>query len=157
MNTLEDLAQENKELRNGINLLEAELQFLRTHPTILQGIKGETLLATLTGGAISKYAESHDISLPGKATIEVEFSKLNTPVKCAKTRCWNWSKILGWKDKGKDFDFMLLIGEKDPRYLDQYIDSSPEPKPYPARFCRTGEIRRVTKRGGKPPYPRRPE
>lgn len=125
MEISEKLSQENSELRARVEILESELVFLRTHPSILQGLKGETLVASLTGGAITEFAAEHDIKLGNNVTIEVKFSKLNTPTKGAKTRRWNWSKLLGWKDKGKDFDLMLLIGEKDPRYSDQYLDSSP--------------------------------
>lgn len=124
-NNYKDLRQQNSDLRARIKILETELEFLRTHPSIMQGIKGETLVASLTGGIITEYAAKHDINLANEATIEVKFSKLNTPVKGAKTRRWNWSKLLGQNDVGKGFDFLLLIGEKDPRYLDQYLDASP--------------------------------
>jgi len=117
--------KEIEELKHKIKQLEDELTFLKTHPAIMQGIKGETLVASLTGGEITTYASEHDIEINGKVTIEVKYSKLNTPVKNSKTRRWNWSKILGWKDKGKNFDFILLIGEKDPRFTEQYLDTSP--------------------------------
>ena len=32
---------------------------------------------------------------------------------------------MGWLDKGKDYHYLLLIGEKDPRYTDQYPDDTP--------------------------------
>lgn len=105
--------------------LEKEVAFLRTNPVFVQGLKGETLVATLTGGTLTSFAESHDVLTSSNAKVEVKFSKLNTPYKGAKMRRWNWSKPLGWKDKGKDFDFLLLVGEKDWNYADQYPDDGP--------------------------------
>jgi hypothetical protein len=114
------------ELEARIAELEAELRFLKTHPTIAQGIKGETLVAKLTGGAITAYAADHDVAVQGTATVEVKFSKINSPYEGAITQRWNWSKLLGWQDKGKGYDFLLLIGDKDPRFLSQYPnDGSP--------------------------------
>lgn len=101
------------------------MDFLKLHPTISQGIKGETLVAQLTGGVVTSYAESYDIHTINGLRVEVKFSKLNQPMKVAPTRRWNWSKPLGWLDKGKDYHYLLLIGEKDPRYFDQYPDSTP--------------------------------
>ena len=40
------------------------------------------------------------------------------------TRRWSWSKPLGYRDKGKDYDYLILIGEKDNRFPDQYLDTS---------------------------------
>lgn len=120
-----DIEEENSLLKKRISVLESEIAFLRTHPSIMQGIKGETLIAKLTGGSISTYAESHDVKIGDSIKIEVKFSKLNTPNRVASTKRWNWSKPLGWMDKGKDFSFLLLIGEKDERFLDQYLDDAP--------------------------------
>lgn len=105
--------------------MESEVAFLKTHPVFLQGLKGESLVATLTGGELTSFAAKHDVVLTGNVKLEVKFSKLNTPVPGSTTRRWNWSKPLGWKDKGKDYDFLLLVGDKDMRYPDQYEDSSP--------------------------------
>lgn len=115
---IHELESENARLRN-------ELEFLKIHPSMAQGIKGETLIAQLIGGALSFYAESYDVSISGGLRIEVKYSKLNQPMKVASTRRWNWSKPLGWLDKGKDYHYLLLIGEKDTRYLDDYPDKTP--------------------------------
>ena len=96
--------------------LEKELLFLKTHPTLSQGMKGETLVAQLTGGTLTKFAEKFDVMLSNAITIEVKFSKLNTPTPGSSTRRWNWSKPLGWRDKGKSFDFLLLIGDEIHRF-----------------------------------------
>ncbi|WP_213308656.1 hypothetical protein [Paraburkholderia sacchari] len=120
-----DIEQELETLRARIAFLEGEVEFLRTHPTIAQGIKGETLIVDVTNGVLGAYADAHDITVGGKTKIEVKFSKLNTPVPGSTTRRWNWSKPLGWKDKGKDYDFLLLIGEKDQRFEDQYYAGAP--------------------------------
>lgn len=105
--------------------LKGELDFLKVHPTIAQGIKGETLIAQLVGGSVTSYSESYDVCTSTGVRIEVKYSKLNQPMKVAPTRRWNWSKPLGWLDNGKDYHYLLLIGEKDSRYFDQYPDTTP--------------------------------
>jgi hypothetical protein len=32
---------------------------------------------------------------------------------------------LGWKDKGKEYDYLVLVGEKDNRFPGQYLDTAP--------------------------------
>jgi len=123
--TLASLRAENESLRQRVTRLEREVHFLRTHHVFAQGLKGETLVATLTGGLLSSFAEKYDVKIGGEVTIEVKFSKLNAPVPGRSTRRWNWSKPLGYKDKGKTFDFLVLIGEKDDRFPNQYLDDSP--------------------------------
>ncbi|PKO87453.1 MAG: hypothetical protein CVU18_10640 [Betaproteobacteria bacterium HGW-Betaproteobacteria-12] len=115
---LVDLELENARLKE-------ELEFLKTHPSIAQGIKGETLIATLVDGRLTAYSQSYDIATADGLRIEVKYSKLNQPMKSSPTRRWNWSKPLGWLDKGKDYHFLLLVGEKDPRYLLNYPDQTP--------------------------------
>ena len=111
------------ELKN--SKLRSELDFLKLHPAIAQGIKGETLVLQLVEGAITSYSASYDICTTAGLRIEVKYSKLNRPMKVAPTLRWNWSKPLGWLDKGKDYHYLLLVGEKDPRYLEQYPDRTP--------------------------------
>ena len=143
MQELEDLSLENLFLKRRVAQLENEVAFLRTHSVFLQGLKGETLVATLTGGELTSFAAEHDIVANGNVKIEVKFSKLNKPVAGSSTRRWNWSKPLGWKDKGKVFDFLLLVGDKDMRYPDQYKDISPYiffliPKAHILSICTSG-------------------
>jgi hypothetical protein len=58
--------------------------------------------------------------------IEVKLSKLNVPSKAApSTKRWTWAKPLGWLDKAKTYDYLILLGEKDVRYEEQYLDDSP--------------------------------
>ena len=102
-----------------------EIEFLKTHTSIAQGIRGETLISRAIGTATTSYAAAYDMETDDGKRIEIKFSKLNQPSKTASTRRWNWSKPLGWLDKGKDYDFLLLIGEKDDRFSDQSIDSTP--------------------------------
>jgi len=115
---LQELQAENERLR-------AELSFLKLHPTISQGLRGETLVLQLVEGVSTSYAASYDIRTSTGLKIEVKYSKLNQPMKVAPTMRWNWSKPLGWLDKGKDYHFLLLIGEKDHRYSEQYLDCTP--------------------------------
>ena len=143
MSNLDDLAAENSDLKHRVAQLENEVAFLRTHPVFVQGLKGETLIASLTGGELSSFAAQHDVVVSGNIKIEVKFSKLNTPVLGSATRRWNWSKPLGWKDKGKTYDFLLLVGDKDIRFPGQYKDKSPYvfflvPRADVPRVCTSG-------------------
>lgn len=115
---LQELESENERLRE-------ELSFLKLHPTISRGLRGEALILRLVEGESTSYAASYDIRTADGLKIEVKYSKLNQPMKLAPTLRWNWSKPLGWLDKGKDYHFLLLIGEKDTRYLKQYLDNTP--------------------------------
>lgn len=120
----EQLVLENEILKKQVFELKKELEFLKLHPVFAQGLKGERLIAEMTGGTLTDFSASHDVETPNGSKIEVKFSKLNSPSN-SRTRRWNWSKPLGWKDKGKDFDYLLLVGDKDHRFESQYPDSSP--------------------------------
>lgn len=119
------LEEENKILRSRVESLERELAFLKTHTSIAQGMRGESLILDLTGGAIGSYASQHDVTLRDGTKVEVKFSKLNKPNLKASTKRWSWSKPLGWKDKGKSYDLLLLVGQKDERFKEHNIDDSP--------------------------------
>ena len=121
---LKQLEEENRELTQTSAGLKAELDFLKKHPVVLAGIKGEKLVCDLVGGKLTPFAASFDL-IAGKHKIEVKYSNLGIAVHGSATRRWSWSKPLGWKDKGKDYDYLILIGEKDNRFPDQYLDTTP--------------------------------
>ena len=121
----EKLRQRIIELEQENIRMMSELEFLKTHSSMMQGIKGETLVARLIDGKLTSFSESYDVATSTGLRIEVKFSKLNRPMKNSPTRRWNWSKPLGWLDKGKDYHYLLLIGEKDERYLADGLDSTP--------------------------------
>lgn len=73
-----ELELENAKLKN-------ELDFLKTHPTITQGIKGETLVAKLVGGSATSYSDSYDVTTSTGLRIEVKYRKLNQPMKSSHT------------------------------------------------------------------------
>jgi hypothetical protein len=123
--------------RSDSELLRKELDFLKTFPTLAQGIKGETLVAQLAGGVITGYAESHDVTVHNGARLEVKYSHLNRPGR-SKTRRWGWSSLLG-KQNRKEYDFLVLIGEKDPRYEAQY----PGDLPYVFFLVPRGEVKKI--------------
>jgi len=125
MPEIDELLAENAALRERIGHLEREIEHLRLHPTIASGFRGETLVAQLTEGTLTPYAEQHDLLVGSQVKIEVKFSKLNTPNLTSNTRRWNWGKPLGLFDQGKEFDFLVLVGEKDWNFPEQYLDSEP--------------------------------
>lgn len=124
-NEIGALKNENSALRIERDKLVKELTFLRTFPSILQGLKGEELVCKLSHGLSTKYAEKYDVILSNEVKIEVKYSKLHIPVSTHSTKRWTWSKPLGSFDKGKDYDLLILIGERDDRFEDQYLDDSP--------------------------------
>lgn len=97
-------------LQDRIQQLERKVEFLRTHPTIAQGMKGERFICRLTQGIATQLNASFDVETQAGIKLEVKFSKLHSPAKsAADTRRWTWSKPLGWLDKGKDYDFLVLV------------------------------------------------
>lgn len=104
------------ELENA--LLRKEVDFFRRTPTLAQGLKGETLIAKLTEGVRTGYKDPHDVTVKSGARLEVKYSHINTPNKSA-TRRWNWHSVLGMSNN-KRYDYLVLVGEKDPRHDDQY-------------------------------------
>ena len=68
-------------------LLKDEVEFFRRTPTLPQGLKGETLIADLTGGVRTGYKDPHDLTLKSGDRIEVKYSHLNVP-NSSKTRRW---------------------------------------------------------------------
>ncbi len=121
---LQKLQNENRVLRETNDALKIELDFLKLHPVFAAGIRGEALICNLLNGKLTSYAESFDVTA-GDSKLEVKYSALGTPVKGSPTLRWSWSKVLGWKDKGKNYDFLVLVGEKDRRFPDQYKDDTP--------------------------------
>jgi len=124
MKSSEELTARIQELEARVHHLEREVEFLRLHPKLAQGMKGERFICEITGGVATKLNAQFDITIQGCLKLEVKFSKLNTP-STQSTRRWTWSKPMGWLDKGKDYDFLLLVGEKDYRFGAQYLDDSP--------------------------------
>lgn len=119
------LLLETQSLTARIAELEREVQFLRTHDTIAQGMRGESLVSALAGGELTAYRTGFDVLVGGKTKVEVKFSNLRTPVAGSPTRRWQWFKPLGERDYGKDYDLLLLLGDKDDRFANQYLDTSP--------------------------------
>ena len=73
-------------------LLKQERDFFRQTPTLAQGLKGETLIAQLTGGILTGYKDPHDVTVKSGDRLEVKYSHLNVPGN-SKTRRWNWHSV----------------------------------------------------------------
>jgi hypothetical protein len=116
-----DLISENAALQARIKELESQLQFLTSHRTLATGISGETLVSKIIDGNVTSYAAPFDILDKSGQRIEVKYAKLNSTAGGTKTKRWAWGKIFG-EGGVKDFDFLLLIGEKDQRWASFYKD-----------------------------------
>ena len=74
--------------------LKKEVEFFRRTLTLAQGLKGETLIANLTGGVRTGYKDPHDVTIKSGDRLEVKYSHVNVPGR-SKTKRWNWHSVLG--------------------------------------------------------------
>lgn len=120
---LEHLRAENEALKERIAHLEKQICQLETHQTLYAGARGESIISKMVGGEITAYNAGHDIEIGGSKglRLEVKMASLNRPVKHSGTLRWAWSKILG-ESGDKEYDWLILIGKKDDRYIDHYPD-----------------------------------
>jgi len=100
-------------------VLLREIEFLLAHPSMVEGLKGERLIAELTGGELTQYAEEHDVTISGRVQLEVKMSRAHHPNKKARTMRWAWSKPRGGQRR-KRYDYLVLVGEKVPGSTDEY-------------------------------------
>jgi hypothetical protein len=117
-----ELAAENKRLSNENVQLRNQLEFLTTCPSIAQGLQGERLVANLTGGVLTGYADSHDIVVKSGERLEVK--KARVRVEANGYKRWIWHSPLGRRST-KDYEWLVLIGDKDADYADQYPPELP--------------------------------
>lgn len=108
----------NQRLKTENERLKSELEYLKTYPSIAQGLKGEKIIARLTGGVLTGFSDPHDVQVKNGDRIEVKMSRVNVQ-KNTKTRRWSWADPLGRRDT-KDYDWLVLIGEKDLEHEHQY-------------------------------------
>lgn len=120
---LEELEQENAELRKQIAFLEQKVAFFTNHKTLAAGISGETLISQLVDGVVTSYAASYDVVDRSGRLIEVKYSRLNTAAKTSGTQRWAWGKIFG-EGGAKKFDYLILVGDRDDRWKEFYKDKS---------------------------------
>jgi len=112
-------------LRNQNKLLKLELLFhnLIAHQTMITGVSGEMIIATAIEGQLASYGAGYDIRKNG-IKIEVKTSGLRKHSRFSLSLRWSWNKILGENGR-KDYDYLILVGKKDPRYSAWYKDNVP--------------------------------
>lgn len=116
------LQRENSALRSKVKELEERVTFLTTHAALRAGIVGEQLISQIVDGVRTSYAAQHDIVGKDGSRIEVKYARLNCADPGAtSTKRWPWGKIFG-EGGDKDYDFLVLIGERDERYARLYKD-----------------------------------
>lgn len=106
--------------------LREKIEYLESHPSIAAGMQGEKLILDCIGGELTEYAAPYDLELVGGIRIEIKRSRLG-PVskKAPNTLRWAWSNLLGSSSKGKRYDYLLLIGDRDYRYKSCYLVDAP--------------------------------
>jgi len=119
------LHAENAILRAEIHILKGRLTLLDTHQSLAKGMCGESLVANWITGSVTTHNAAHDVeTAEGLVRLEVKYSGLNVAVRSREqggreTQRWAWSKPFGESSK-KKYDRLILVGDKDPRYADQY-------------------------------------
>jgi hypothetical protein len=110
-------------LKKRILELEEKNEALKKKLNFARGVPAEIFIAELTNGVRTGYKDRHDVTTKRGRRLEVKMSHLNSPGP-SKTRRWNWDRLLGLNET-KEYDFLVLIGEKDPRYAVQYPSDLP--------------------------------
>lgn len=103
--------------------LSRRLEELLKHPTMLAGIKGEKLILEIAKGTTTKRGAPYDIRMHYGAKVEVKYSRITEPKPGSPTKRWVWSGLLGERD-GKNYDILVLIGDKDGEYHNFEEDDS---------------------------------
>ncbi len=129
-----ELEEENAALKKENEALEKRIRFAR-------GVPAEEFVAKLTDGVRSRYKDGHDVTTGRGRRLEIKMSHLNSPGS-SKTRRWNWDRLRG-DNETKDYDFLVLVGDKDPRYASQY----PSGLEYVCFLIPRGEVDTVCSRG----------
>jgi hypothetical protein len=131
-------------LRSRVRELEAECKALKKELEARKPFDAEFFIAKLTGGDIkANHHDPYDVLLENGLRVQVKYSHLNKP-NPSKTRRWNWGKPLGLLDRTGDYDFLVLVGEKDNRYEDRY----PPDSRYVLFLVPRKDVLRVANRGG---------
>ncbi len=115
-------------LCNEITALKQKLSCLLNHPTLARGMRGESIIAQCVSGVLTQHNSTYDVTVNGtQSRLEVKYSGLNashggrgSPDK-GNLR-WGWAKPFG-ETGNKLFERLILVGDKDPRYLEQYKDA----------------------------------
>jgi hypothetical protein len=135
------LGAENEVLKQSVLKLEAENDALKKRLDFARGVPAEELVAGLTGGKRTDYKDGHDVKTPHGCLLEVKMSHLNRPTRFNTLR-WNWDSLLG-SNETKTYDFLVLVGEKDPRYFTDY----PLDLPYVCFLVPRGEVGSISSDG----------
>lgn len=96
-------------------VLAWKLDELLQHHTILAGLKGEKLILEIAKGSTTKKNASYDIRLSSGGKVEVKYSRTSEPNPGTPTCRWVWNGLAGER-QGKDYDVLVLIGDKDGAY-----------------------------------------
>ncbi len=108
-------------LRAENGVLRNEVRFLRTHPKIARGLRGEELVARLVDGLPSTRGAPHDlVTERAGVRLEIKCSSL-LAIRGKVTKRWVWTKMHG-EAGNKKFDRLILVGDVDPRFSHLYRD-----------------------------------
>ncbi len=109
------LKRSNLELRAENEKLKKENEELKRKLDRSRGVPAVVLVAQMTGGKPTRgYKDSYDVETENGKHIEVKLSKVDIQP----SKRWVWSNVLG----RKVYDYLVLVGEKDERWLKQYPD-----------------------------------
>jgi hypothetical protein len=127
--------------------LRERVEFFKNCPWIAAGIKGENIIAQITNCARTTGNACYDLegyNSEGKVRIEVKISRLTTSVKGEISRQWKWNRVFGLGGK-KAYDRLILVGDADPRYSQEYLDPT---SPYIVFDVPFHEVANLITKGG---------
>jgi hypothetical protein len=118
---LNTVADEVLNLKKRVRALEKENEILKKNCSRWR--LAEEAVAKITGGELTTYSCPFDILLKNGVRLEVKHSPLNRQKRTPTVR-WIWSSPLGLKNKGKAYEFLILVGDKNPDHEYYPKDSS---------------------------------
>ena len=121
---IDNLKRRVAELERENLILKEKLAFYERYPNISVGLQGETIISKLVSGQLTSFNAPHDIETKTGLKIEVKYSSLGLANRknTVTTKRWVWKSVFGGNGK-KEYDHLILIGDCDDRFQDQYLDT----------------------------------
>jgi hypothetical protein len=139
------LASHLEEANQQILELRKKLEFFELHERLVAGMRGETIIAKITGGIPTAVHADHDLYLPAQdLRLEIKFAHLTMASTTNKVMRWEWSCVFG-RGGAKEYDRLILVGDTNTLHRSKYMDPD---SPYIIFDVPFDEVMSISQSGG---------